>query len=388
MKSISQVFRLCVVLGLLAAAPVVHAEKRHISKSYFGYVSTYTGPESKGIYVFRFDPASGKATTPELAGETNNPSYVAIHPTGRYLYAVNEISDYQGQKDGAVSAFSIDRKTGKLTLLNQVSSRGAGPCYVSVDKTGKFVLVANYDAGSVAALRVLKDGRLGDPSAFVQHNGHGTDPERQERPHAHEILPSPDNRFAIAADLGLDKLLIYKFDLKKGTLIPNQPAFAEVEHASGPRHFAFTPNGRFVYVLEEIKSAITAFSYDAKEGALHKLQEISNLPPDYTGRKEAAEIEVHPSGKFLYASNRGRDDIAVFSIGPDGKLTNVENVLTQGKTPRGFALDPTGSYLFAANQESNNIVVFRIDPQTGRLKATGQVLQVPTPVSVAFVPAE
>jgi 6-phosphogluconolactonase len=250
------------------------------------------------------------------------------------------------------------------------------------------VLVANYDAGSVAAIRVLKDGKLGDPSAFVQHNGHGTDPERQERPHAHQILPSPDNRFAIAADLGLDKLLIYKFDSKKGTLLPNQPALAEVEHASGPRHFAFTPDGRFVYVLEEMKSAITAFSYDAQQGALHKLQDISDLPEDYNGRKEAAEIEAHPSGKFLYASNRGRDDIAVFSIGADGKLTNVENVLTQGKTPRGFALDPTGSYLFAGNQESNNIVVFHIDPQTGRLKATGQVLQVPTPVSVAFVPAE
>jgi 6-phosphogluconolactonase len=379
---------MCVALVLLILTPIVYAEKRHSSKSYFGYVGTYTGPESKGIYVFRFDAASGKATTPELAGETNNPSYVAIHPTGRFLYAVNEISDYKGAKDGAVSAFAIDKKTGRLTLLNQVSSRGAGPCYVSVDKTGKFVLVANYDAGSVAAIRVLKDGKLGDPSAFVQHNGHGTDPERQERPHAHQILPSPDNRFAIAADLGLDKLLIYKFDLKKGTLLPNQPAFAEVEHASGPRHFAFTPDGRFVYVLEEMKSAITAFSYDAKQGALHKLQDIAALPEDYNGRKEAAEIEAHPSGKFLYASNRGRDDIAVFSIGADGKLTNVENVLTQGKTPRGFALDPTGSYLFAGNQESNNIVVFHIDPQTGRLKATGQILQVPTPVSVSFVPAE
>ena len=377
-----------VALGFFFAASGSQAANKHGAKSYFGYVSTYTGPVSKGIYVFRFDPATGKATKPELAGETKNPSFVAADPQGRYLYAVNEVSDYQGQKSGAVSAFAIDRKTGNLTLLNQVASRGAGPCYVTVDKTGKYVMVANYDSGTVAAFPILKDGKLGEATAFVQHEGHGTDPERQEGPHAHQIRLSPDNRFAIAVDLGLDKLLIYKFDPQQGTLIPNQPAFADVEHGSGPRHFAFTPNGKYAYVLEEMKSAVTAYSYDPKAGSFHALESISTLPDDYRGSKEAAEIEVAPSGKFVYASSRGHNSIAVFAIGGEGKLTTVEIVPTQGKTPRGFSLDPTGQYLLVGNQESNNVVEFKIDQNTGRLKATGEVLEAPTPVSVMFVAAE
>ncbi len=389
MKWNSGICKPVITFVLLCLTAFLHAETKHAGKqNYMVYVGTYTGPMSKGIYFFRFDAATHRATTPELAGETANPSFLAADRSGRYLYAVNEISDYQGQKSGAVSAFSIDRKSGKLTFLNQVSSRGAGPCYVTLDKTGKYVLVANYDSGTVAVFPILADGKLGEASGFVQHTGKGTDPERQEGPHAHQIELSRDNRFAIAVDLGLDKLLIYKFDPAKGTLLPNNPAFAAVDPGSGPRHFAFTPNSRFAYVLEEIRSAVTGFAYDSATGALRKLQTISNLPESFNGRKEAAEIAVHPSGKFLYASNRGHDSIAVFGIGNDGKLTNVEYASTGGKTPRGFALDPTGSYLLVGNQESNNIVVFQIDSKTGRLKPTGQILQVPTPVDVKFVAAD
>jgi 6-phosphogluconolactonase len=378
-----------VAVLLLLTIPFLHGQKnRKKHGGYLVYVGTYTGPTSKGIYFFRFDPASGKTTTPDLAAETINPSFLAADASGHFLYAVNEVSDYQGQKTGAVTAFSIDRKSGKLTLLNQVCSRGAGPCHVSLDKNDKYVLVANYDSGTVAVFPVLKDGRLGEASAFVQHTGHGPDPERQKGPHAHQIQVSPDNRFALAADLGLDKLLIYKFDPSQGTLAANNPAFAEVDAGSGPRHFAFTPDGRFVYVLEEMQSAVSSFAYDAQTAALRKFQTISSLPKGFNGTKEAAEIVVHPSGKFVYASNRGHDSIAVFAVAHDGKLSTVEHVLTGGKTPRGFALDPTGSYLFVGNQQSNNIVVFRIDQKTGRLKATGRVLETPTPVSLEFVAAE
>lgn len=386
MRSNWNVCTVLVAAVLLFAIPFLNAGTTPKGKSsYLVYIGTYTGPTSKGIYVFRFDPATGNMTEPQLAAETRNPSFLAIDPGGHFLYAVNELSDYEGKKSGAVSAFSIPGGEGKLKLLNQVSSQGAGPCFVSLDKTGNYVLVANYDSGSVAVFPVLPDGKLGDPTASIQHTGHGADPERQEAPHAHQIQVSPDNRFAIAADLGLDELLSYKFDASKGTLTPNNPVYAKVDAASGPRHFAFTPNGKFLYVLEEMQSAITGFAYDAKLGSLHSLQTISSVPADFNGRKEAAEIAVHPFGKFLYASNRGHDSIAVFAIAKDGKLTNVEYTLTGGKTPRGFALDPTGSYLFVGNQESNNIVVFRIDAKTGRLTRTGQPVNVPTPVSVEFV---
>lgn len=385
MRSTWNVRKLITGAVLLFASPALHAAKKGATpSSYFVYIGTYTSSASKGIYVFRFDPSNGTATVPHLAAETKNPSFLAADPSGRFLYAVNEVSDYEGKKSGAVSAFSIGRD-GKLTFLNQVPSQGAGPCHVSLDKTGKNVLVANYDSGSVAVFHVAKDGKLGQPTASIQHVGHGTDPQRQEAAHAHQIATSPDNHFVIAADLGLDQLLIYRFDPQKGTLAPNTPPYAKVEDASGARHFAFAPNGRFLYVLEEMRSAVSAFVYDASSGALTHLQTISNLPADFNGSKEAAEIAVHPSGKFLYASNRGHDSIAVFAIAADGKLSNVEYVPTGGKTPRGFALDPTGSYLLVGNQESDNIGVFRIDQTTGRLTVQGKPLDVPSPVSVEFV---
>jgi len=372
------------LLWLTSAAQA--AESARAKGEFFVYMGTYTGPKSKGIYAYRFDAATGRLTSLGSVAETVNPSFLAVDPSRRFLYAVNEISNYEGRKSGAVSAFALDRKTGKLTFLNQVSSRGAGPCHVALDKTGKYVLVANYEGGSVAVFPVLSDGRLGEASAFVQHQGHGVNPARQEGPHAHSVALSPDNRFALAADLGLDELLVYRFDPTQGSLAANQPPFGKVAPGAGPRHFGFSPNGRFVYVISEMASTVTVFSYDPARGALGELQAVSTLPKDFRGESDSAEVQVHPSGKFLYGSNRGHDSIAVFAIDArKGTLAPAEHVLTRGKTPRSFGIDPTGSYLFAANQDSDNVVVFRIDSKTGHLTPTGQVLEVPSPVCVTFV---
>jgi len=370
---------------LAAAAP---AEQRG---KYIFYVGTYTedGSKSKGIYAYRFDADTGQITSLGLAAETTNPSFVALHPNGRFLYAVNEVGNYKGPNSGGVSAFSIDRAMGKLTFLNEVPSRGADPCYIIVDKTGKYVLVANYTGGSIAVFPVLEDGKLGEASAFVQHTGHGTNPSRQEGPHAHSIDLSPDNRLAMVDDLGLDELLVYKFDSAKGSLTPNDPPFAKLDPGAGPRHFALHPSGKFAYVISEMQSTVTVFSNDEKTGTLLRLQTISALPKDFTGQNDDAEIQMHPSGKFLYASNRGSDTIAVFAIDPSKRtLTPVEYTPTQGKLPRSFEIDPTGKFLFAANQKSDNIVVFRSDVKTGRLTPTGQVLDVGSPVCVKFVKAQ
>ena len=368
--------------GLICAGA---AEKDRTLGHYLVYIGTYTGPQSQGIYVYKFESGSGRLTPLGLAPESANPSFLVVHPNHRFVYAVNEIGNYEGQKRGAVSAFALDSKTGKLTLLNQVSSGGVDPCYIALDRTGKYALVANYTSGSVVAFPLLADGRLGNASAFVQHTGHGVNRERQEGPHAHSINLSPDNRFAIAADLGLDELLVYRFDATKGTLLANDPPFVKVPAGSGPRHFAFHPNGKFAYAIEEMGSSVTAFFYDAAGGILHPLQTLSTLPKDFKGHDDSAEVQVHPSGKFLYGSNRGHDSIVVFAIdAAHGTLTPVEHVPTQGKEPRDFSIDPTGAYLIAANQNSNTLVVFRIDASSGRLTATGQVLELHAPVCVKF----
>jgi 6-phosphogluconolactonase len=382
---------------LIFALSVLCAEAAPAShKKYFVYVGTYTaeaGSTSKGIYAYRFDSDTGELASIGVAAETANPSFLAVHPNQRFLYAVNETGNYQGQKSGAVSAFSIDHTTGKLTLLNEVASKGADPCYITVDKTGKYVLVANYTGGSVAVFPVLEDGRLGEATAFIQHTGHGADPERQEGPHAHSIDLSPDERFAIVDDLGLDETLVYRFDRAKGSLTLNDPqiytTLAKADPGAGPRHFAFNPNGKFAYVVNEIQSTVSVLSYDGSAGVLRRLQTISTYPKDFSAHNDDAEIQVQPSGKFLYASNRGHDSIAVFAIDPDkGTLTLVEYASTNGKTPRSFEIAPGGSLLFAANEKSNNIVVFSIDAKTGRLKPTGKVLDVSEPVCVKFVPID
>lgn len=371
----------CVVvgLGLLSLAAASAGEQL----VYFG---TYTGAKSKGIYVSRFDPANGRLSVPELAAEKTNPSFLAVHPGAHYLYAVGETDDGQGKGHGVVSAFAIEAETGKLALLNQQSSGGGGPCHLAVDAKGKCVLTANYGSGSVAALPIRPDGSLDAPTTTLQHAGSSVNPQRQAGPHAHFICPSPDNRFALACDLGLDRVIAYQLDSQIAKLTPAKSGFVTVAPGAGPRHLAFSPDGSFVYVINEMISSVTAFRYETTTAAMIELQTISTLPEDSDTTSYCAEIALHPTGKFLYGSNRGHDSIAVFAVDrTTGKLTSLEYPSTQGKTPRHFAIDPTGRWLLAENQGSNSVVVFSIDPATGRLKPTGQTVAVGSPVCVVFV---
>ena len=350
------------------------------------YVGTYTGARSQGIYLMRFDPATGRLSAPELAAKTANPSFLAVHPNRRFLYAVGEMGNFRGKPVGAVSAFGIAANTGKLTLINEQPSGGAGPCHLTVDRTGKWLLVANYSSGSIAVLPIGEDGALGEPGAIVQHHGSSVDPQRQAGPHAHFITFDPSGRFVLTCDLGLDKVLVYRLDPAKGTLEPNDPPGASLKPGSGPRHLAFHPNGRLLFVISEMGSTLTAFSWDSRRGALKELETVSTLPAGFAGNSTCAEVQMHPSGKFLYASNRGQDSIAVFAVNArSGKLSLVEHQSTQGKTPRHFAIDPTGRWLLAENQDSDNIVVFRIDRQTGRLTPAGEEVRVGSPVCVLFL---
>lgn len=352
------------------------------------YFGTYTSAKSQGVYVSRLDLGTGALSEPVLAAGIVSPSFLAVHPNRTFLYAVNEVSNFEGGVTGAVSAFRIDRATGRLTLLNQQSSGGAGPAHLTVDGAGRNVLVANYGGGSVAVLPVGSDGRLSPASAFVQHTGSSVNTQRQQGPHAHSVNVDRGNRWAYVADLGLDKVLIYRFDSTKGSIVPNDPPAATVEPGSGPRHFAFHPTGRFAYVINEMTCTVTAFACDATTGRLETLQTIATLPEGVAvGRgMSTAEVQVHPSGRFVYGSNRGHDSITVFALDEKtGRLTFVQNESTQGNTPRNFGIDPTGRYLLAANQRTDSVVVFRIDEATGRLTPTGARITVGSPVCVKFV---
>jgi len=344
------------------------------------YVGTYTRGPSKGIYAYKFQSSTGKATPIGLAAETSNPSFLAVHPRQRFLYAVNE------NNTGMISAFAIDPATANLKLLNQVSSKGSGPCHLSVDQTGKWLFVANYNNGSDAAYPINANGSLGEASATSQHSGKSVNAQRQSGPHAHMAAISPDNRFVWVPDLGLDRILSYRIDPAKGGMTPNDPPFAKVEPGFGPRHVVFRADSKFAYVMSEMGENVTVFSYDAAKGTMQQVQVISALPEGYTGAKSGAEIAIHPNSKFLYASNRGPDSIAIFKVdAAKGTLTAAGNVPAGGKTPRAFTIDPTGNYLLAANQDSNNIAIFKIDQQTGGLKPTGDTIEVGSPVSVIFV---
>lgn len=369
------------------AAPAPGKDASPEPQKLWAYVGTYTKGESKGIYLLELDLKSGRMSQPRLAGEAVNPSFVAIHPDHQHLYAVNEVEDFAAMKSGGVASFSIDPKSGKLTLLDQQPSKGAGPCYVVVDKAGKNALVANYSGGSVAVLPIAADGKLQPASAFIQHQGKGSNPKRQEGPHAHSINLDAANRYAFAADLGLDKIFVYKFDPAKGTLTPNDPPATNIDPGSGPRHFAFHPSGKYAYLINEMACTVTALFYDPKTGKLTPFQTIATVPEVKEGYS-TAEIQVHPSGRFLYGSNRGHHSIAMFRIDPaTGRLTSLGNESTQGQTPRNFGIDPTGRYLLACNQDSGTIVAFRINPETGDLAPTGQTVKVPNPVCVKFMPA-
>lgn len=349
------------------------------------YIGTYTTKGSKGIYTCRFDLQSGTLGAPRLAAKTSNPSFLAPHPDGKHLYAVNEVTDFQGQASGAVSAFEINAANGELVLLNQMSSRGTLPCHLVVDSTCRNVLVANYKSGSAAVLPVGNDGQLAEASTDIQHTGSSIHPARQSGPHAHSVCLSPDNRFAFVPDLGLDQVLAYRLDARQGTLAIHEAGLGKLKPGAGPRHAAFHPDGQHLYVVNELDSTITIFAFEPKTGALNQLQTLSTLPADFQGDSTAAEVRVHPQGRFLYASNRGHNSIAIFSISPiQGTLTPLGHVSTRGKKPRHFALDPTGCWLIAANQDSNSLVVFQFDPASGALTPTGQILEIPSPVCVSF----
>ncbi|HWB83832.1 MAG TPA: lactonase family protein [Bryobacteraceae bacterium] len=366
---------------LLLTMPSLPAQNREAPPAdYLLYAGGFMRTTGKGIYAFRLHTATGQLSPLGLAAETTNPSFLAVHPNRRFLYAV------VNQPEGEVAAFAIDTTTGKLTLLNKVPSRGAGPCFVTLTKTGRTLLLANYGSGSAAAFPVQEDGRLGEATGFAQHSGSSVDPLRQTGPHTHSTNPSPDGRFAIAADLGLDKLFVYR--LQNGRLLPNQPPVLNAAPGAGPRHLAFHPSGRYAYVANELNSTVTAFHYDAASGTFREIQTISAIPRDFSGTNYPADLHVHPSGRFLYVSDRGLDAIAAFAIDlAEGTISPIEYTPVGGKTPRNFAIDPAGTLLVAGNEDSDNIVVFRIHAQTGRLTPTGGQASVATPACLQFVPA-
>ena len=351
------------------------------------YIGTYTQGKSEGIYVYRLDPSTGALEHASTAAGVDNPSYLAIDPRQRYLYAVNEVSEFEGKSSGAVRAFSIDSETGALTYLNQQPTGGPGPCHLSVDRTGNFVLVANYNGGSVCVLPIQDGGHLGDATDFIQHSGSSVNPRRQESPHAHSITLDAANRYAFTADLGIDKVLIYRLNLDRGKLTPGGQPSVQVQAGAGPRHFDFHPGGAYAYLINELDCTLTAFTYDASHGTLRELQTVPTLPDGFEGSNSCSDLHVSPSGDFVYGSNRGHNSIVIFQIdGDTGRLTCVGHESTQGETPRGFTIDPTETFLLAGNQNTDTVVTFRIDQQTGKLASTGHVAEVPAPVCLKMIP--
>jgi 6-phosphogluconolactonase len=363
------------------------------------FIGTYTEPilfgtgkilqgKGEGIYVYRLDQSSGALRLVSKATGIVNPSYLAFDATGSFLYAVNELKTYEGEPTGTASAFSVDRQTGALTLLNKQRTRGTDPCHVVVDAQRKHAFVANFMSGSVCVFPLRGDGTLGEASAFVQHQGSSIDPHRQQGPHAHSVTLDPTNRFAFVPDLGLDKLMIYRYDSARGTLDANATPWLDIKPGAGPRHLSFHPGGRFAYLVNELDSTISALSFDASAGAFAHLQTVGTLPAGFGGASTCADIHVDAAGRFVYASNRGHDSIVIHRIDPArGTLDYVGHEPTRGVTPRSFAIDPAGRFLLAANQDSDSVVSFRIDAATGTLQSTGHVASVPTPVCVTFLSA-
>lgn len=348
------------------------------------YVGTYTSGKSEGIYVYRMDPATG-ALTRFSSTMSVNPSFLTIDKSKRYLYAVNEVGEYLGKPGGAVSAFKIDPTTGNLRLLNEQATQGADPCYLSVDARKKTLLVANYSGGSVTVLPVRTDGTIGMAIEVKQHEGSGPK-EQQKGPHAHCVIFDRAERHALAADLGVDKVIIYRFDRVTGKLTPAQQPFAELTAGAGPRHLAFHPSGKYLYVIAELDSTMTSFQYNELNGTLTLIETVSTLPADFTGTSFCADVHVSASGRFLYGSNRGHNSIVVFEIDPrTGKPKLVEHVSTEGDWPRNFTIDPSGKFLLVANQRSENVVTFNIDQSSGRLTPTGHNEQIPSPVCLKFL---
>jgi 6-phosphogluconolactonase len=363
------------------------------------FVGTYTEPilfatgevvggKAQGIYVYRMDGGSGALRPCGVTKNVPNPSYLAVHPSRRFLYAVNELTEFEGVEGGGVSAFALEPESGDLTFLNRKPSLGINPCHLTVDRSGRFVLVTNYGGGNVCVLPIQPDGSLGDPSDVVQHHGSSADPARQAGPHAHAVNLDHGGRLAFVCDLGLDRVMIYRLDTDRGTLTPHTTPWAQLPAGAGPRQLVMSPQGRFAYVISELNSTLTAFRYDAESGTLREIQTLSTLPDGFAEASAGGDVQISPTGDRLYASNRGHDSIVTYAVDQaSGRLTPVGHDGTLGRTPRSFAVDPAGAYTLVANQDSDNIVVFRNDPATGRLIATGQGAAVPTPVCIKVLHA-
>ena len=369
-------------IGLLSAT--ASRADRWIIKSYVLYVGTYTqSGKSEGIYLYEMNPDTGELTR-KSSFKSVNPSFLTIDRSKRFLYAVNEVPDFLGKPSGGVSAFAIDPKTFNLRLLNQQATQGADPCHLTLDRKGKTLLVANYTGGNITALPVRSDGTVGMATEVKQHEGSSIK-EQQKGPHAHCIILDRTERYALAADLGIDKVMIYRFDRTTGKLSPGNQASAELQQGAGPRHLKLHPSGKYLYVINELDSTMTAFKYSGVNGTLTQIETVSTLPGDFSGVSYCADVHVSPSGKFLYGSNRGHNSIVVFEIDQrTGKLKTLEHVSTEGNWPRNFTIDPSGRFLLVANQRTDNVVTFAIDQRTGRLKPTGHVAEIPVPVCLSF----
>jgi 6-phosphogluconolactonase len=351
------------------------------------YFGTYSGGPGQGIFMAQFDPATGRLFDVEHAGEAVKPSFLALHPNGKFLYAVSEVDDMEGMKQGGVIAYSIDSATGKLTKLNHQPSEGTAPCYVAVHPTGDSLYVANYSAGTVAGFPIKADGTLGPATSRIQHEGSGPDKGRQDAPHAHSINLSSDGRFAYACDLGTDQVLIYGVDAKTGKLTPQQQV--ALPPGSGPRHLSFHPSGKLAFVINELSNTLTTLTVDGESGALKIASSVPTLPKGFDGKNTTAEVVVHPNGKFVYGSNRGHDSIAMFGLDPaTGELSPLGFARESIDEPRNFRIDPSGKFLLVGNQNSDSIVVFAIDQESGVLTTTDAKIEIPTPVCVRFAVAK
>lgn len=374
------------VFVVCLGAAVFGGEARVLAAEYQVFVGTYTGEESRGIYSFSLDASEEKIEAFRLAAEAENPSFLAVHPNRRFLYAVNEVNKFDGKASGAVDAYQI-RRDGSLLFLNQAATGGGAPCHLVVEAAGSFLLVANYSGGSVSVFRLGGDGLIGERTEIVQHLGSSRHPRRQRRPHAHSVNLDVGNRYVAVADLGVDKVFVYPLDAAAGRLRLAKAGAVSLPPGFGPRHFAFHPRGKLAFVNGELSSSLASLQWDSAVGTLEPLDRKPTLPADFAGSNSTAEVQCHPNGRFVYVSNRGHDSIAVFGVdAATGRLTPIEREPTQGQTPRHFGISPCGDYLLAANQRSNSIVVFRIDSESGKLEAAGLKVEAPTPVCVQFLP--